>query len=166
MRAGWGEIQFSRLRETMDVHEKDLKPMEQQPENRCFACGPDNPAGLHMEFFVGEDGSIFAFPVISGAFDGYPGNVHGGMIATMLDEVMSKSVRQAGYLAMTRHIEVDYVRPVPSSARLRIEGRITGDEGRKHWTQGRIRDEEGKILARAKGLFVEVKRPDAEGADQ
>jgi acyl-CoA thioesterase FadM len=59
-------------------------------------------------------------------------------------------------VAMTRHMEVDYLQPVPSGAPIRLEGRVTHNEGRKHWTQAMIRDAKGSELARGKGLFVEV----------
>ena len=57
---------------------------------------------------------------------------------------------------MTRNIEVDYLRPVPSEVPLRLEGRIARNEPRKHWAEARILDEKGKLLAEAKGLFIEV----------
>ena len=57
---------------------------------------------------------------------------------------------------MTRHMEVDYLRPVPSSVALRIEGRVTHNEGRKHWSEAKILNEHGTVLAQSKGLFVEI----------
>jgi acyl-CoA thioesterase FadM len=57
---------------------------------------------------------------------------------------------------MTRHLEVDYLRPVPSDAPLRLEGRVTRSEGRKHWSEAKILDAHGKMLAQGKGLFIEV----------
>jgi uncharacterized protein (TIGR00369 family) len=125
--------------------------------NRCFGCGPANPTGMHLEFHTAEDHSVLAQPVVSADFDGHPGYLHGGIIATLLDETMSKAVRARGFIAMTRHMEVDYLRPVPSGAPLRLEGRVTHNEGRKHWTEAKILDAEGSILAHGKGLFVEVR---------
>jgi acyl-coenzyme A thioesterase PaaI-like protein len=74
-----------------------------------------------------------------------------------LDEAMSKAVRARGFTAMTRHMEVDFLRPVPSRASLRLEGRVTRNEGRKHWTEAKILDAEGTTLAQGKGLFIEVR---------
>jgi uncharacterized protein (TIGR00369 family) len=125
--------------------------------NRCFGCGPANPIGLHLEFRVGEDYSVLSLPVIPDTFEGHPGNLHGGIIATLLDETMSKAVRARGFTAMTRHMEVDYILPVPSKKPLRLEGHVTHNEGRKHWTDAKILDAEGLTLARAKGLFIEVR---------
>ncbi|MGB8259853.1 MAG: PaaI family thioesterase, partial [Terracidiphilus sp.] len=90
-------------------------------------------------------------------FEGPAGYLHGGVIATLLDEAMSKSVRATGIAAMTHTMEVDYHRPVHSGAPIRIEGRLLGHEGRKHWTEARILDARGHLLASAKGLFLEVR---------
>jgi acyl-CoA thioesterase FadM len=58
---------------------------------------------------------------------------------------------------MTRHMEVDYLRPVPSNSAIRLEARVTRSEGRKHWTQAQILNEHGTPLATGKGLFIEVR---------
>ncbi len=89
-------------------------------------------------------------------FEGHPGYLHGGIIATLLDETMSKSVRAKGLTAMTRHLEIDFRRPVPSCSPIRMEGSVTRSEGRKHWAEAHILDGDGKVLAQGKGLFVAV----------
>ena len=133
-----------------------LTPIAHVPGNRCFGCGPANAAGLHLEFLLAEDKSVVCLVTVPDAFAGHPGYLHGGIIATLLDEIMSKSVRAQGFTSMTRHMEIDYHRPVPSCASLRMEGRVVRSEGRKHWTEARILDGDGKVLAKSKGLFVEV----------
>jgi acyl-coenzyme A thioesterase PaaI-like protein len=70
---------------------------------------------------------------------------------------MSKAVRARGLVAMTRKLEIEYLRPVPSGAPIRMEGRILSSEGRKHWVQARILNAIGSELAVGKGLFIEVK---------
>ena len=124
--------------------------------NRCFGCGQANQTGLRLDFLLADDGSVVSFPVVASAFEGHPGYLHGGIIATLLDEAMSKAVRARGSTSMTRKMEVDYLRPVPSEVPLRLEGRIARNEPRKHWAEARILDEKGKLLAEAKGLFIEV----------
>lgn len=125
--------------------------------NRCFGCGTANPIGLHLEFFHDGMDGVSSVPTIADTYEGPPGYVHGGIIATLLDEAMSKAVRAHGMVAMTRHMEVDYLRPVPSGAPIRLEGRVTRSEGRKHWTQAKILDAAGETLALSKGLFIEVR---------
>jgi uncharacterized protein (TIGR00369 family) len=138
------------------AHE-NLTPLAHAAQNRCFGCGQANPTGLHLEFLLAEDHSVVSLPAIPDSFEGPTGHLHGGIIATLLDETMSKSIRARGFIAMTRHMEVEYLRPVPSRAQLRLEGRLTHNEGRKHWAEATILDAEGATLARGKGLFIEVR---------
>jgi len=112
---------------------------------------------MHLEFQLAADHSVFSLPVVADTFEGHPGYLHGGVIATLLDETMSKAVRARGFTAMTRHMEVDYLLPVPSGAPLRLEGRVTHNEGRKHWTEAKILNAKGTTLAQGKGLFIEVR---------
>ncbi len=140
------------------THEiENLTPFAHAAQNRCFGCGPANPAGLRLEFLRADDGTVVCPTIIPGTFDGHPGYLHGGIIATLLDETMSKAVRALGVSAMTRQLEAEYLRPVPSGAAIRLEGRILRTEGRKHWAEAKILNAHGKELARGKGLFIEVR---------
>ena len=141
----------------MKASGENLTPMARAAQNRCFGCGPANPTGLQLEFLLAEDRATVCLTRVPERFDGHPGYLHGGIIATLLDEAMSKAVRARGFTAMTRHMEVDYLRPVPSGKPLRLEGRVTHNEGRKHWAEAKILNAEGTILAHGKGLFIEVR---------
>jgi uncharacterized protein (TIGR00369 family) len=141
----------------MDLPTEKLTPMAHKAQNRCFGCGPANAGGLHLEFLLAEDGRVVCLPTIPDSFEGPAGYLHGGIIATLLDEAMSKSVRAQGLTAMTRQMEINYLRPVPSGAPIRVEGRLVRSEGRKHWSEARIVDTRGHTLADAKGLFIEVR---------
>jgi uncharacterized protein (TIGR00369 family) len=113
---------------------------------------------MRLEFFLAPEGNVVSFPTVASIYDGHPGYLHGGIIATLLDEAMSKAVRATGKTAMTRKIEVEYLRPVPSGAELRIEGCIVRSEERKHWTEARILNARGTVLAQAQGFFLEIRR--------
>ena len=91
-----------------------LAPLPHTAQNRCFGCGPANPVGLHLEFMLAEDGTVVCLASVPDTFEGPRGFVHGGIIATLLDETMSKAVRSHNVVGMTRHMEVDYNSPVPS----------------------------------------------------
>jgi uncharacterized protein (TIGR00369 family) len=134
-----------------------LTPLDHSAQNRCFGCGEANPVGLHLDFFLSEDRSVVGFPNVADTYEGPKGYVHGGIIATLLDEAMSKAVRAGGFIAMTRHMEVEYLRPIPTGIAHRLEGHITRSEGRKHWTTAKILNHAGTALAEAKGLFIEVR---------
>ena len=136
---------------------ENLTPLPHTAQNRCFGCGDANSAGLHLEFYLAEDGSVVSLPTVPDNFEGPIGSLHGGIIATLLDEAMSKAVRARGLTAMTRQMEIDYQRPVPSGEPIRIEGRVVRNEGRKHWTEARILNANAVALASSKGLFVEVR---------
>jgi uncharacterized protein (TIGR00369 family) len=141
----------------MTDNAENLTPMAHAAQNRCFGCGQANQGGLHLEFLLAEDGSVVSLATIPDNFEGPQGYLHGGIIATLLDETMSKAVRARGLTAMTRKLEVDYARPVPSGAPIRMEGKITASEGRKHWVQARLLNAVGSELVLGKGLFIEIK---------
>ncbi len=141
----------------MQLHSREpLTTFAHSANNRCFGCGQANVTGLRLEFMLAPDGAVVSLPVVPEAFEGHPGYLHGGIIATLLDEAMSKAVRAQGRPSMTRKMEVEYLRPVPSGAPLRIEGRVVRNEGRKHWADAVIVDAEETALAQAKGLFIEI----------
>jgi uncharacterized protein (TIGR00369 family) len=136
---------------------QDHAPLFHGAPNQCFGCGPTNPAGLHLQFTVAEDKSVVCLAEISSNYEGPPGYVHGGIIATLLDEAMSKANRASGVIAMTRQMQVEYLRPVPSGNSIRVEGHVTQSEGRKHWCTARILSSENAVLAEAKGLFIAIR---------
>ena len=148
-------------RDSLHRHAPDsqerLTPLVHTAQNRCFGCGPANPVGLHLEFSLAEDLAVICDASIADTYEGPQGYLHGGIIATLLDETMSKAVRAHNMVAMTRHMEVDYRRPVPSQTPMRLVGRLVRSESRKHWVEASILDAHGTALAHSKGLFIEVK---------
>jgi uncharacterized protein (TIGR00369 family) len=142
---------------------ENLTPLPHTANNRCFGCGPGNATGLHLEFLLAPDLSVVSLAAVRGGFEGPVGFLHGGIIATLLDETMSKALRARGMTTMTRQLEIDYRRPVPSGAPIRLEGRVVRSEVHKHWTEARILDVKGATLAEGKGLFIEVRARDQGG---
>ena len=135
-------------------------PTIDERANLCFGCGADNPQGLHLHFAVvaqaGDAITAEAQVWLTRLHEGPPGYVHGGIIATLMDEAMSKLNRPLQVLAMTRHIEVDYLRPVPLEAPLRLVSRHVRRDGRKLFHTAELLSAEGKTLARAKGFFLVI----------
>jgi uncharacterized protein (TIGR00369 family) len=123
----------------------------------CFGCGPDNPNGLQLQFSPSPAGDSYLCRFQLGAtFGGPPGHAHGGIIATILDEAMSKANRLRNTVALTRHIEVEYLRPVPLGPPLEVEGRIVRVRRRNHYNRAELRNAQGEVLARSRGRFVAV----------
>jgi uncharacterized protein (TIGR00369 family) len=133
-----------------------LEPLFHGALNRCFGCGQTNRHGLRLKFFVDEEHTIVCRVRLAQRFEGPPGHAHGGIIATLLDEAMSKANRQLGVLAMTRQMEVEYLKPVPLGTQLLLTGRHVDFSGRKHYCAAQIANEDGVVLARAKALFIAV----------
>jgi len=153
------------LDKTTDGEGKSLGSVRQTDPaaNHCFGCSPLNRAGLRLKFAIGASsaGDITATaPVqLTRRYEGARGYLHGGIIATLMDEAMSKLNKPLGVAAMTRHIEVDYLCPSPVAAQLTLVGRHVRREGRKLYHVAELINEKGDVLARAKGLFIVVERP-------
>jgi acyl-coenzyme A thioesterase PaaI-like protein len=68
--------------------------MDKQPNSRmCFVCGIHNPIGLHLSFYTDEKGRCIARFQPKPEHQGYPGQLHGGIISTLLDEPTQISMR-------------------------------------------------------------------------
>ena len=98
-------------------------------DRRCFACGPDNAAGLRMTFEYG-DGTARSRVVPRREFGGWSNIMHGGIVATLLDEAMAHAAIAAGVRAVTARIEVRFRKAVPTDVPLVVEGRVEGRSGR------------------------------------
>jgi uncharacterized protein (TIGR00369 family) len=123
----------------------------------CFGCGPRNPQGLHLHFTIDAATHTAIAPVqLTELHQGAPGYIHGGIIATLLDEAMSKLNRPLGLLAMTRHIEVDYLRPAPIHTPLTVSARHLRREGRKLFHLAELHDASGQLLATATALWIVI----------
>jgi uncharacterized protein (TIGR00369 family) len=124
----------------------------------CFGCGQANRSGLRLKFFADEKQQAISRVRLAQRFEGPPGHVHGGVIATLLDEAMSKANRLHDIVAMTRHMEVEYIRPVPLRQTITVIGRRASHQGRKNYCEAELRNAAGDLLARSKALFITVDR--------
>jgi uncharacterized protein (TIGR00369 family) len=134
----------------------NLQPLAHGALNHCFGCGLENRTGLRLHFFADDDRNVVCHTRLAARFAGPPGHAHGGIIATLLDEAMSKSNRARGILAMTRHLAIDYLRPVPLGVPLTLTARHTGTTGRRNHIEAQLADAAGNVLASAKAVFVTV----------
>jgi uncharacterized protein (TIGR00369 family) len=123
----------------------------------CFGCGTANPHGLHLDFSLAADGRSYICEfTLEEEFVGPPGHAHGGIIATILDEAMGKANKIRGKVALTRKMEVEYLRPVPLGQPLVAEGRVMRARGRALYNTGELRNTQGELLARSKGKFLTI----------
>lgn len=125
--------------------------------NFCFACGQDNSQGMRLKFSIdSKDSTVRGSFRMAGRYQGSPAALHGGIVATLVDEAMGKLNRLDGIVAPTAEINVEYLLPVPLGRKIVVEARSTSQQGRHYWRECTIRDSEGKLLARGKGRFVKV----------
>ena len=108
-----------------------------------------------MQFRV-EEGRAVAQFTPSAHLQGYPGRVHGGGVATMLDEAMGWAVYSRGAWAMTARMSMRFRRAVPVEEPLTVSGWVTRDRGRFLELRSELRSGDSALLAEAEGLFVRV----------
>jgi len=124
-----------------------------EPHN-CFACGSLNVHGLHLDLHA-ADGTCWTELVLDRRFEGWEDIAHGGIVCTILDEVMAWALVESDNWGVTARMQVDFKRPVPIGRAIRGEGRIVDVRRRLVRAQGVLVDPtSGTLLARAEGTFV------------
>ncbi len=122
--------------------------------HHCFACGTLNAAGMGLELHV-EPGRSWVELTLEPRFQGWDGIAHGGIVCTILDEVMAWSLLSEDNLGLTARLAVDFKRPVTVGQALRAEGWITRARRRIVDTSARLVDAStGETLATATGVYV------------
>src|SRR5439155_22330493 len=83
-------------------------------KNYCFACGQDNPEGMHLNFVLDRERKrpVSRFR-LSQRSTGPPGYSHRGIIATILAAAMSKLNKLSDVIAATSQLRMEYIRPIP-----------------------------------------------------
>jgi uncharacterized protein (TIGR00369 family) len=125
--------------------------------HHCFACGTDNPIGLNLQFYqIGE--AVCTDIALDKVYEGWEGMVHGGIISTLIDEVMSWTIMYSKKVFLvTRNMNIKYVKPVMIGTPLRVKGRLVDDsEPPRIKASAEIRDHDGRLLVKGSGEFVAV----------
>ncbi|HOV81034.1 MAG TPA: PaaI family thioesterase [Bacillota bacterium] len=124
--------------------------------NMCFACSPRNPIGLKLKFE--HDGDVCRSRFTGGAeHQGWNGVVHGGIVATLLDEVMAQWIWARDLITMTAEMTIRYSRFVPVGEELTVEANMVSMKGRLVEMAARIILPDGSVAARASAKFLKVK---------
>ena len=122
----------------------------------CFVCGVENPIGLHLHFYTDDEGRCIARFRPKPEHQGFPGQLHGGIISTLLDETMGRVLALQDVWAMTGRLEIRYARAVPLDQELTIVGELTKSRSRGYEARGEIRLPDGTVLVEGSGLYVRI----------
>ena len=122
--------------------------------NGCFVCGPGNPIGLKLEFRLDGDVCRSEFTADE-RHAGYRGVTHGGIVFSLLDDVMANWLWLQGVRCMTARAEIRYRGELPIGVPVRLEGRCLRRKGRLAQMEGRvIRQDSDQLVAEATGSFM------------
>lgn len=130
----------------------------QATSRSCFVCGRDNPVGLKIQFYEDpEQGQVVVPLRIPERFQGYPGIVHGGILATILDELTGRALMigaEEDPFWVTAKLEVRYRKPTPTETPLTAVGWVVEERRRTAEVAGEIRLADGTVTAEASGVVV------------
>jgi len=134
--------------------------MRKQPNSKmCLVCGMENPLGLKAFFYELENGEVLAIFHPREEHQSYPGRMHGGIAAAILDETIGR----AGMIkygedmwGVTLEFHTKFRKPVPLDAELRVLGRITGENKRSFVGSGEILLSDGTVAVEGRGRFLKL----------
>ncbi|MEA3448138.1 MAG: PaaI family thioesterase [Bacteroidota bacterium] len=130
--------------------EKIKNKMAEKGFYHCFGCSPDNPKGLKMEFYKDDD-EIVSYFAPSWYYDGWDGIMHGGIIATLMDETGAWTVMHLlGKTGVTTTLTVKYKRPVKTlNGKVEIRGKIEHIRHNIAHIKTELRDNNGNLCSEA-----------------
>jgi uncharacterized protein (TIGR00369 family) len=122
----------------------------------CFACGKNNPHGLGMRVAYEDDGQSASCQLtLERRFQGWTGIAHGGVVSTLMDEIMAHAVLKHVGQGMTTDMQTRYKAPVPLGEELEVRGWVDEANRRLATTKSEIRlAGDGKLLAEAQARFL------------
>lgn len=133
----------------------ELGAFEFEPHH-CFACGELNAHGLHLDLHTSPEGSWTEL-TLDPAFQGWEAVAHGGIVCTILDEVMAWAVIGRGTWGVTARLNVAFRRPVRTGRPIRAEGWVVQQDRRAVRAEGRVLDgDSGEVLATGESTFMAV----------
>ena len=120
----------------------------------CYVCGQSHPRGLRVRFFTGSFGQVCAYFKPDCTQTSYKGIVHGGVISTLLDELLGWPIAlQTGRMAVTGELTVRFLRPM-QEAHIYLATASPGKDRGRYWEgKGDIRDQQNQIYAKAQGKY-------------
>lgn len=138
--------------------EKKYTRVPKRGDHMCFGCSPINPSGLQMDFYSNGE-SVFSWLTVPEHLCGWGNLVHGGVLSTILDEVMSWSaIYILKKVIVTKSIKIEFIKPVYIKNELTAEGKVMEIKRRNEAImEGFIYNHKKDLCARSKGTFALIK---------
>ena len=137
-----------------------MKKLRQPTSLGCFACGRNNPVGLHLEWFNNYDeNQVETTFTLDDNYCSYPGTMHGGIIATILDETSGRAIlldNDFNRLMVTLKMEMVYKKNTPTNTPLKAVGRVLKDSGSRAQVEGEIILPDGTVSAKCTSILYKI----------
>jgi uncharacterized protein (TIGR00369 family) len=130
-----------------------------QPNSlHCFACGLENSFGLQIHFYDNGKDEVVANYTVPEHYQGYPGIVHGGISATILDELVGRAAMAENHnqFMVSAKLSIRYRNPIPTDQPLRLSGKVLRRRGRIAISRAEIRLPDGTVGAEAEATLVRL----------
>jgi uncharacterized protein (TIGR00369 family) len=122
-------------------------------DHHCFACGGTNPIGMGLHIELGEATARTTWRA-GEDFVGWSDKLHGGIVATLLDEVMAWACSSFDAWAVTAEMTVRYRAPASPGEELAAVGTVVERRRRIYQVTGEVRGEDGRLVAEGSGRYL------------
>ncbi|BHH85489.1 PaaI family thioesterase [Desulforhopalus sp. 52FAK] len=137
-----------------------VKVVKKQPNSKmCFVCGVDNDFGLKSKFYELEDGQLMCVFQPAEEHQSYPGRLHGGIAATILDETIGRAIMISGsgeLWGVTIDFSMKFRKPVPLDQEVRVLARVISEQNRSFVAEGEIILADGTVAVQGKGKYLKM----------
>jgi uncharacterized protein (TIGR00369 family) len=139
---------------------KKLNVRRKQPNSKmCMVCGRSNLYGLKAAFYEMENDELIAIFTPQEEHQSYPGRMHGGISAAVLDETIGRAIMaryDEGVWGVTIEFSIRFKKPIPLDEELKVMGRITEENSRIFKGTGEIRLASGEVAASGAGTYLKM----------
>lgn len=137
-----------------------VKVSGKQPNSKdCFVCGLNNDFGLKSYFYELENGELLARFFPSDEHQSYPGRLHGGIAAAILDETIGRAIinhQESSLWGVTLEFSMRFRKPVPLDKEVVVRARITTENRRTFEGTGEIVLGDGAVAVEGKGRYLKM----------
>jgi acyl-coenzyme A thioesterase PaaI-like protein len=139
-----------------DNTETDGPPITPISDNYCFVCGRDNPRGLRIKvIYFPDEMAAQTRLALPKEYQGWADVIHGGILSTLLDEMMAHAVWRFAGPGVTLSIEVRFHHPLKPDEAILVRGVLApGNSSRRSAQAEIIRESDSRRIASAKSRFL------------